>query len=177
MSNDKTRAAVEKRLSDAGWLEQVAGEDYAKGVDAAVKAFASPRLGVIVSGQYGCGKTHYIRAVAGAVRIRDMNLPEEVKYLDWNLYPEEVERWIRDADTVIDDLGAEPVVNEYGVKRDIVVEYVCRLHAKGRGRLFITTNLGGEELAARYGGRFVSRLKDLCVPVRFTGNDKRRWTL
>ena len=42
-------------------------------------------------------------------------------------------------------------------------------------RLFITTNLTGEQLLDRYGGRVVDRLKQMCVPVRMTGNSKRKW--
>ena len=76
---------------------------------------------------------------------------------------------------ILDDLGAENIKNEYGVKRDIVGEFICRYHTKGKGRLFITTNLRGPELLDRYGGRVVDRLKQLCVPFHMKGKSKRQW--
>ena len=49
-------------------------------------------------------------------------------------------------------------------------------HRLGGGRLFVTTNLTGEELAERYTVRLTSRLKDLTIPLHLTGGDKRQWT-
>ena len=76
---------------------------------------------------------------------------------------------------ILDDLGAENIKNEYGVKRDIVGEFICRYHTRGKGRLFITTNLRGPELLDKYGGRVVDRLKQLCVPFHMEGKSKRKW--
>ena len=74
-------------------------------------------------------------------------------------------------------IGAERTVNEYGVRIEAAGDFIVNYHAYGAKRLFITTNLSAPEIDARYGGRVLSRLKDLCVPVRFTGKDKRTWTL
>ena len=54
-------------------------------------------------------------------------------------------------------------------------EFIVRYHLRGEGRLFVTTNLAGEELEARYTMRVCSRLKDLMVPLHLKGADKRRW--
>ena len=50
-----------------------------------------------------------------------------------------------------------------------------QMAATGKG-LIVTTNLTTAELDARYGGRVLSRLKDLCVPLRLNGCDKRKWS-
>jgi len=76
---------------------------------------------------------------------------------------------------VLDDLGAECPRNEYGVKRDMVGEYIAAHHLRGNGRLFITTNLTAEQIYERYGGRVADRLKELCVPLAFKGKSKRQW--
>ena len=45
----------------------------------------------------------------------------------------------------------------------------------GEGRLYVTTNLSGEEMVERYSSRVCSRLKELCNPLHLTGGDKRKW--
>ena len=60
------------------------------------------------------------------------------------------------------------------VSGDFIVTW-HELHRTGT-RLVVTTNLTTAELDARYGGRVLSRLKDLCVPLRLNGGDKRKWT-
>ena len=77
---------------------------------------------------------------------------------------------------VLDDLGAEPPVCSYGVRRELAGEFITRYHMLGRGRLFITTNLDGDAMLNQYTMRITSRLKDLCVPLHLTGRDKRTWT-
>ena len=78
-----------------------------------------------------------------------------------------------------DDLGAETPVNEYGIRIETVADFICEwhtLHTPGT-RMIITTNLNTEGIDSRYGGRVLSRLKDLCIPLRLTGKDKRKWQM
>lgn len=172
-----------RRLETVGWKESVAGDDFSLFVDAVVKAMATPNKGVIVSGDYGCGKTSAMKALLqhGEMfmnTIFDMNVPENVQYLDMSANASGMDYIFNQTNAVlIDDLGAESLINNYGIKRDLVGEFICRLHTRGGIRLFITTNLRGDEIADRYSGRVASRLKDLCVPVRFKGGDKREWVL
>ena len=49
-------------------------------------------------------------------------------------------------------------------------------HRMGEGRLYVTTNLSGEEMVERYSSRVCSRLKELCLPLHLKGADKRRWS-
>lgn len=41
--------------------------------------------------------------------------------------------------------------------------------------MFATTNLNAATTDSRYGGRTLSRLKDFCVALHLTGEDKRKW--
>lgn len=144
----------------------------------AVKAFGitSPRrVGMIITGKYGCGKTHFVRALGLRCDFVDMTLPSSVKLLADNQWCDSEAENLLNHTVVIDDMGAECIRNEYGVKHDVVGEFICQYHRLGKGRLFITTNLTGTEMLDRYGGRVVDRLKQLCVPVRMTGESKREW--
>lgn len=174
----KNRAAIVEALNIHGWTSDIAGADYDKAVEGLVKAYRHPRLGMIVSGEYGCGKTSFFKAIMRKVNFTeiDCTLPESVRVLDYNEHMDTVD-YILNTSVFIDDLGAENLVSNYGVKVDTIGDFICRYHLKGKKRLFITTNLRGEELLSRYGGRVFSRLKDLCIPVRFDGKDKRTWTL
>ena len=168
-----------KILTQNGYSKEVAGADFDTLVDISVKAFniTNPRkVGLIITGDYGCGKTHFVKSLKmSGARFIDLTICETVEWLDQHGgYASSIDELCQ-ADIILDDLGAENIKNEYGVKRDIVAEFICRYHTRGVVRLFITTNLRGPELLDRYGGRVVDRLKQLCVPVRMTGKSKREW--
>lgn len=168
-----------KIVESNGFSKDVAGDDFIPLCNAASKAFGitTPRrVGLIVTGDYGCGKTFFIKCLRlPTSQFIDLTLAETVEWLDQHGgYQTSLDEMCK-RNIILDDLGAESIKNEYGVKRDIVGEFICRYHTKGRGRLFITTNLRGPELLDRYGGRVVDRLKQLCVPFHMNGKSKRRW--
>lgn len=162
-----------------GFDPEVCGEnDFKLLIDAAHKAFniTTPRrVGMIITGDYGCGKTRFVKSLRLGGSFIDLNITEAIEFIDQRGgYASSIDDMCR-SNIVLDDLGAENIKNEYGVKRDVVGEFICRYHVKGEGRLFITTNLRGEELLDRYGGRVVDRLKQMCVPVHMNGKSKRKW--
>lgn len=178
-SSDKKalyRKAIETSLLSSGWKREIAKGDYDKAVNSVVNALTTPNQGVIISGEYGCGKTSFFKSVLKNYTMVECTLPESVECLDYHTHADTVD-YVLGTSVFIDDLGAENLVSRYGVKTDIVGDFICRYHLKGQKRIFITTNLRGDELLARYGGRVFSRLKDLCIPVRFDGKDKRIWNL
>jgi len=171
------RELLLSRLASANppWTEEVAGEDFGIAVEAFLKA-NERRIGLIVSGDYGCGKTSFIAATGFVTRRINCTIPESVEGLKYSDYPDYVSG-LMDENVLLDDIGAEYLTNDFGVKHDLIGDFICRYHLYGKRRLFITTNLRGPELLDRYGGRVLSRLKDLCYPVRFLGKDKRKWEL
>ena len=182
--------AVADALEAHGWTREVAArasgtdeqgkrvDDFSAAVRALVLMSATAGKGLIVSGEYGCGKTSLVTTWRGRLNMYDMNNREHRNMLDPSQYPETYPLLFAQ-DVFIDDLGAElrKVYGEsdYSEARDFICEYHAR---KAQGsRLFVTTNLRMRELLDRYGGRLVDRLKDLCVPLRMCGKSKREWCL
>ena len=173
---------IVRRLEANGWKRSVAGDaDFDAAVAAVGQMVASGR-GLIVSGEYGVGKTALARIVANmfgtAVFKVRLAIPDDLVRLtrSWQEYYVENPYG---QNTWLDDLGAENPVSEYGVRVERAGDFIVawdELHDSGT-RLVITTNLTTAELDARYGGRVLSRLKDLCIPLRLAGRDKRRWLL
>ena len=166
-------------LERGGWKESIAGsEDFWEAARAVAKLTLLPRKGLIVSGAFGCGKTALLRALAFCMKSKynwvDMAESEHVNCLNAEVWP----NWNNDAMSryiVLDDLGAEASVNEFGVMHEYAGEFIVRYHLRGRGRLFITTNLTPEELETRYTMRVCSRIKELTIPLHLEGEDKREF--
>ena len=143
------------------------------------------RRGIFAFGRYGCGKTALLKAIRPLfepVHFVPLNDPDYAELMDAELWP----NWNADAircSVMLDDLGAESAITDYGIKREPAAEFVVRYHRArmsspgGGARLFVTTNLTGEELAERYTARLTSRLKELCLPLHLKGADKRRWNV
>ena len=171
--------SAERRLAASGWLREVAGErDFAAAARALAKVAANRRAGLLVWGGFGSGKTALVRALCSMLVKPpiwvDLGSPEKAELLDARVWPYWNDVALGHC-VVLDDLGAEATLNDYGIRRELAGEFVVRYHLRGSGRLFVTTNLSGEELEARYTMRVCSRLKDLMVPLHLKGADKRRW--
>ena len=174
-----SRERVAAFLEAGGWLRATAGDgDF----DAACNAVAEViRLGrgLYVWGAAGCGKSRLVRAVTRVTRLFTQHLPlddpEYAEWLDTAAHPGWADGIALGQNVVLDDLGAEDPVSAFGVRKERAVEFVSRYYARGRGRLFITTNLDGDTLLERYGARFASRVKACCVGLHLKGPDKRTW--
>lgn len=175
---------AERRLERAGWLESVAGKgDWLSVVTAfAAGMEAEPRRGALLSGSFGCGKTMAATALyrvegtdAKGNWFTGVALPcaeaEEWPAFDAGAAFNAPQGW-----TILDDMGAE-AAPDFG-KKDPVAELVMRLHKRWAARvgcgIAVTTNLTGEQMAARYGGRVMSRVMEMVVPVVLAGRDKRK---
>ena len=174
-------ARIERYLESHGWTRQVAGDADFDAALLAIEQMAATGKGLIVSGEYGVGKTALAslaaRAFGGGVFKVRLAIPDDLDRLtrSWQEYclenPYAQNAWL-------DDLGAENPVSDYGVRLERAGDFIVTWHELHRTgtRLVVTTNLTTAELDARYGGRVLSRLKDHCVPLRLNGGDKRKWT-
>ena len=196
-------ASTRRYLEAKGWTRAVAGdEDFEAACRAWGLCMCNP-AGIYVWGRFGCGKTAFLRLLRPLINAHFVSLgdPDCAKCLTDDV-------WIRDAlesNVILDDLGAESGFSDYGVKRDLVGEFIMRYYAARVGRtdsqigsrpcrvgrtdrrqgaaprfgrrrrLLISTNLSGEELVQRYTMRISSRIKELCIPLHLKGNDKRKW--
>jgi len=164
-------------LEAKGWKRSVAGsEDFDAAVEA-IRLAEELRLGLLVAGEYGRGKTMLAeilaRAFGAAFKVRlgyrgewERLTPGWLDYTAEDPFAQSV---------FIDDIGSEPRINNFGEKVEHVADFLCEWHARHEPgtRLVATTNMNAKELDCRYGGRVLSRLKDLCVFLRLDGEDHR----
>lgn len=138
--------------------------------------------GFIMRGGTGCGKTTFLRALKAVcsragVQYIDCARAADCEWLDWDETPM---RLAENAFVLLDDMGTDEVVTVYGNKRDrigcLIMDWAewPRRYWKHVAMLVVATNLTGEQLAARYGERVMSRLRDLR-PVVLTAPDRRGW--
>ena len=156
----------------------------------AAKHYSGDRdRGLCILGIPGVGKSRAVMALAGLRAIRLYNArqlaeewqrygvdrrPDFWQHLDGLYRPDHDPFW---RDVIIDDIGSEPTLNEYGTKQEVMDAILDhRMQEMDRaGALTVTTsNLGINALATRYGARFVSRLHGLCHIVTFRGTDQRK---
>lgn len=74
---------------------------------------------------------------------------------------------------IIDEIGVEPMMNDYGEKTEglnMILNVAERYHRP----VFISTNLSELQLLDRYGERTVDRLAHLCRTVHFKGDSLRK---
>lgn len=77
---------------------------------------------------------------------------------------------------IIDDLGDELTINNYGIKSEFMAEVIRERNKTfiSRGDLtLISSNLGYDDLKSRYGQRIISRIEQMCEVVVCNGDDLR----
>ena len=86
------------------------------------------------------------------------------------------EMFLHEKDIIIDDLGSEVTVNDYGMKFELLSQIITTRHRAfcEYGHLTnFSTNLNRDEFTSRYGVRIYSRIKQMCEPVLCKGDDLR----
>ena len=73
---------------------------------------------------------------------------------------------------MLDDIGVEADINDYGTKRLAFDEIIDNAEKTGN-LLVITSNLSGEQLLAKYGERATERIKSTTKRILFTGESMR----
>lgn len=146
----------------------------------------SQKCGLLLYGSTGTGKTTYLKAIEGMIRmlyryeiqtsaitIRSFKASELGVMMKDD--KDNYHRLKRACVLLLDDIGfagdAE-MVNNYGIKTNPVVDVIEHRYDK---QLFtvMTTNLTEQDIKERYGARIYSRLSEMCMWVAFTGKDYR----
>lgn len=143
-----------------------------------------PKVGLLVSGNTGVGKTFLVNQVLKVLKFRGENI------LRIDLGNENHLAYFRgdfqdfygidpfSMTVFLDDIGAEKPVYDNYVLTERVIQFIWTFHscaAVTGGRLIGTTNLHGDLFDQRYGARTYSRLKEIFIPLKLTGEDKRKW--
>ena len=123
--------------------------------------------GLALFGSVGNGKTiinSFVIPVLFYAKFNKILRPQEAN----NLTKESINKWA----LIIDDIGTEFIVNDFGTKIDMVTDAInnAEHHSK---LLFLTSNLTKDELINRDGLRTFDRIKRLCKIVIFTGKSLR----
>jgi DNA replication protein DnaC len=134
--------------------------------------------GLMLLGTAGTGKTVAMQVIAS---VRDFHfyeayqLSNDSKECDTYDFIKSLTN-THTQDIVIDDLGDELIVNDYGVKNEFMIALIRQRHKDfiQKGQLtLITSNLGRPQLEDRYGKRIVSRITQMCEVVTCNGEDLR----
>lgn len=174
---DYSKETTLQRLEKGGYRADLScgdAERIARGFLAANQA----RMGLILMGAYGCGKSLAASILRGPCHsgIIYCDDPARVAWLDSSrddAADYDAGGW------VLDDLGREATVNSYGVRRSLVAEFIERQYRQFQRRRWetppiITTNLDGDKLTEKYDGHIVSRLLEAFVFVKCQAGDHRK---
>jgi len=186
---EQNMADITERLTNAGYDNRHQA-DFDKLVLAFANILSINGRGAVISGSVGCGKTMAIKAITRTNSVTECFNSVALNYLsmaDQEHYHHDLIR--KGEDLILDDIGSEDIVNNYGNKQNIIADFICNWHAyytdrlrkDHAKRLFITTNLpitsndkGVVTLISKYGLRVVDRLAEICDFVEMTGTTNRR---
>jgi predicted ATPase len=126
--------------------------------------------GLVIWGDVGTGKTLFFEKFRPSVRICQARRMLAAAH-------GEIEAGANTSmSLVIDDLGKEPTMHEYGETSEALADIICaRYLSFQRYRTFthITTELNPKQIAARYGARVLDRLREMCYFHHLTGRSAR----
>jgi len=124
--------------------------------------------GLLLSGDTGSGKTFLMHCLGG----RQYTCERIIEYGMVNVH--QWFEWTDGYEVVLDDLGVERTVSEYGAKDEIMKTVIGHRCERQSARTHVTTNLKAEQIAERYGDRTLSRLTGMCKAFRIDGRSRRR---
>ena len=159
-SEGRTLEQVKAAMIQGGYYAAQAGRDF----DIAANKIwenEAKRLSLVIQGSIGTGKTLLARAI-----FPTYHLVHATALTDSAVQ----------GNVIIDDLGTEASVSDFGVKREPFADWLLKWYAMppaDRGRFCITTNLTPEQIDVRYGDRVTSRMNAVSETLRLTGKDRR----
>lgn len=128
--------------------------------------------GLLLFGSCGRGKSWIIRyALPMIFRAR---LNKTVKVVDCAYSGTNIDEVLNYPFLALDDLGAEEDIVNYGTRRQLVSEVICRAQDNPKMFVMASSNYDGEALKERYHERVFDRIKYLFYQVSFNGKSLRK---
>lgn len=122
--------------------------------------------GLFLTGDCGRGKSTILTGVLPVIFLQKFGKVLNPYHAD--IIPTKVAEITAKWATCIDELGVEPLVNNFGDKYEGFNVIINEAEAKIKP-VFLSTNLDSKQILDRYGERTFDRIKRLCRIVKFVG--------
>lgn len=132
---------------------------------------ANQGRGLFLYGDCGRGKSLLTRYVIPAIMLKYMK--KVVAVYDVQTMNKNINEVLKKHIIALDDVGTEDISVSYGNKRLAFAEVVDAAEKQGK-LLIVSTNLGGEEIAERYGQRVMERIISTTKRIEFRGKSLRQ---
>lgn len=129
-------------------------------------------------GNVGVGKTYFfdclnkIKQARGGEPIIKLSM---IETQGWTM--EQAAEWARDCadyDVVIDDVGAEPLLNHYGEKIEVFPYLLEKRMSRTKCRTHMTSNLSAKDILKRYDRRVADRIAQMFKGCEIKAKQSRR---
>lgn len=127
--------------------------------------------GMFLTGDVGRGKTNIVLYVAPLIFLhfhRKIVKTAHAEELGSKIKELKSKKFI-----AIDEMGVEPITNEYGTKFEAMNRIINMAEADSK-ILFISTNMNSSQVLERYGERTFDRINRLCKIIKFQGDSFRK---
>lgn len=133
------------------------------------------KKGILIRGNYGIGKTHVIKCLAGN-KLQPIGMYSMIKISEKIKEDGEYNLQSGFKKTYLDDVGTEePTINHYGTKINFFKDFIEKAYNwHDYSQLIITTNCSFDEIEEKYGGRVRSRMAEMFNVINVTGEDFRK---
>lgn len=131
-----------------------------------------------ICGNVGVGKTFFFDCLNNIRRSYDSDRIVKLSMIEtqgWTM--EQAAEWAMDYadyDVLIDDVGAEPLLNHYGEKIEVFPYLLEKRMNRTRRRTHMTSNLGAKDILKRYDRRVADRIAQMFKCCEIKAKQSRR---
>jgi chromosomal replication initiation ATPase DnaA len=177
-------AQTQQRLVEAGYSNKYAPQAHKALAEYVVRDGKGDKRGLFLYGKCGTGKTHFLQKfirqrffTANIIQKRYMDKGANQVFEEW-VHGHYVDTYVSTPPKplIIDDIGTEPTSKRFGETREILEHVISMRYSYWQQygvKTYITSNMTGAMLDAKYGRRITDRIKEMCFPITFEGESAR----
>lgn len=177
-------AQCKQALIQAGYSDKYATSAHTALAEYVVREKKGDQRGLFLYGQCGTGKTLFLQKfikqrflTANLIQKRYMDKGANNVFEEW-VHGHYIDTYVSTPPKplIIDDIGTEPTSKRFGETREILEHIISMRYSywKRTGvKTYITSNMTGAMLDAKYGRRITDRIKEMCYPITFKGESAR----